>query len=363
MAMPLAFLKFLARSILNAIGGGVAGDFAVEVLPEVARDVWKRGAREGSPEEVRAGLEAVAALPPDEAARHATRIAAEVAAGRPKAVQDALAAYLTQVPASIRRSLRQPVSGFREFSLILSIQKPDDLLPLLPPRMPRFKPGDRPPGVGDWELVELLGLGGFGEVWKAQNAFFDEPVALKFCLDEQAARVLRNEAAVLRRVMKQGRHPGIVALLDTYLNGDPPCLKYEYVPGCDLAGLIAEWHQESPGRAVAEAPRVLRDLSATAGHFHRLSPPIVHRDLKPSNVLVQRVAGTVRPRVADFGIGGLAAQQALGRTWPGHTAALTAALRGACTPLYASPQQQSGHDPDPRDDVYSLGVIWYQMLT
>ncbi|MBI1917985.1 MAG: SUMF1/EgtB/PvdO family nonheme iron enzyme [Planctomycetes bacterium] len=368
MATPLAFLKFLAKAVLNAVGGGVAGDFAVEVLPEVARDVWRRGAKQGSPEAVRAEVEALAALPPDDAARHAEAVAAEVAAGRPKKVQDALAAYLTQVPASIRRSLLPPAAGFREFSLILSIKEPDDLVPLLPPRLPHFKPGDRPPGVGDWELVELLGLGGFGEVWKACNTFLDEPVALKFCLDEQAARVLRNEAAVLRRVMKQGRHPGIVALLDTYLNGDPPCLKYEYVAGGDLAGLIAEWHQESPARAVEQAPRALRDLAATAGHFHRLDPPIVHRDLKPANVLVQRAArpalagAPVRLRVADFGIGGLAARRALGRTWQGNTAAMTAALRGACTPLYASPQQQGGSDPDPRDDVYSLGVIWYQML-
>src|SRR5215470_7213603 len=303
MAMPLAFLKFLARSVLNAIGGGVAGDFAVEVLPEVARDVWKRGAREGSPEEVRAGLEAVAALPPDEAARHATRIAAEVAAGRPKAVQDALAAYLTQVPASIRRSLRQPVSGFREFSLILSIQKPDDLVPLLPPRMPRFKPGDRPPGVGDWELVELLGLGGFGEVWKARSPFLAEPVALKFCLDPQAARMLRNEAALLARVMSQGRHPGIVALLDSYLNGDPPCLKYEYVPGGDLAALVRQRHRTNPDGMIEQAPRLL------------------HRDLKPANILVQVLwKDDVALRVADFGIGGVVAQQALGRTWTGHTA-------------------------------------------
>src|SRR5438445_108001 len=157
-----------------------------------------------------------------------------------------------------------------------------------------------------------------------------------------ASRVRRNEAVVLRRVMKQGRHPGIVALLDTYLNGDPPCLKYEYIPGGDLAGLIAEWHQGSPARAVEQAPLALRDLAATAGHFHRLDPPIVHRDLKPANVLVQRAAGSVWLRVADFGIGGLAARRARGCTWQGDTSAMTAALRGACTPLYASPQQQAG---------------------
>src|SRR5206468_5302807 len=138
--------------------------------------------------------------------------------------------------------------------------------------------------------------------------------------DPQAARMLRNEASLLARVMSQGRHPGIVALLDTYLSGEPPCLKYEYVPGGDLAGLIAAWHRAALARALAEAPRLLRELAATAGHFHRLGPPIVHRDLKPANILVQhRPGGGARPRVADFGIGGLAARQMLGRTWPGHT--------------------------------------------
>src|SRR5437660_61495 len=83
---------------------------------------------------------------------------------------------------------------------------------LLPARLPHFKVGDRPAGIGDWELEELLGVGGFGEVWKARNANLPDPVALKFCLDPQAAAVLRNEAALLGRVMHQGRHPGIVRL-------------------------------------------------------------------------------------------------------------------------------------------------------
>src|SRR5947207_13745750 len=84
MATPLAFLKFVAKAVLNAVGGGVAGDFVVEVLPEVARDVWRRGANESSPEAVRAEVEALATLPRDAAARYAEAVAAEVAAGRPK---------------------------------------------------------------------------------------------------------------------------------------------------------------------------------------------------------------------------------------------------------------------------------------
>ena len=362
MAAPLSFLRFVAKAVLNAFSGGVAGDFAVEVLPEVARGVMRLYGKEQPPEALRGDLEAVAELPPDEAARAARQIARELADGHPEVVLLTLESYLSQVPASIRRS-QSCLDAPPELNISLCLRRPEDVLPFLPPRVPHFRPGDRPPGVGDWELVEMLGMGGFGEVWKARSPYLREPAALKFCLDPHAARMLRNEADLLGRVMSQGRHPGIVALLDTYLNGDPPCLKYEYVPGGDLAGLIRERHRRDPDKLVEQAPRLLADLAHTAGDFHRLDPPIVHRDLKPANILVETIWGDdVQLRVADFGIGGLVAQQALGRTWPGHTA-VTTALRGACTPLYASPQQLRGEPPDPRDDVFALGVIWYQVLT
>src|SRR5262249_29662183 len=84
-------------------------------------------------------------------------------------------------------------------------------------RRPRFRPGQKPLANVDLELVELVGVGGFGEVWKAKNPNrrHASPVALKFCLDPEAAEVLRNEVDVLDRVMSQGRHPGIVPFADT----------------------------------------------------------------------------------------------------------------------------------------------------
>ena len=240
-------------------------------------------------------------------------------------------------------------------------------MPLLPPALPRFKPGNRPPGIGDWQLVELLGVGGFGEVWKAINPRFDgmPPVALKFCLDPKAQeRLLTHEAAILNQVMRHGKHDGIVPLLHTYLSADPPCLAYEYIDGGDLAGLIQARRGGFPPQ---QAARVVQRLAEIVGFAHRLSPPVVHRDLKPANILMKsRTQGKLVFRITDFGIGGLAVQQAVSQSRRGTTSGefLTAAWRGAYTPLYASPEQMRGAGrPDPRDDVYSLGVIWYQLLT
>lgn len=364
---PFALMKCVAKAALNAVGFGVAGDLAVEVLPDVARDVWDWWGKDKKAGELHAEVKELAQLSPAEARRQAELVVAAEAGGQPQAVQKALTAYLAQVPVAIRQSQRCPAdpSG-RTLMLGLALAKPDDLLHLLPAQMPRYQPGDRPNGIGDWELEELLGVGGFGEVWRARNPHLSDPVAMKFCLDPKAAQWLRHEAALLGRVMSQGRHPGIVPLLDTYLNGDPPCLKYEYVAGGDLSGLICQWRQAPPRDHVAECTRLIRELADIVAFAHQLSPPIVHRDLKPANILLQPSGdGGVRARVADFGIGGVAVRQAREQATRGVTrgAFLATALRGACTPLYASPQQQRGEAPDPRDDVYALGVIWYQMLT
>jgi serine/threonine protein kinase len=141
---------------------------------------------------------------------------------------------------------------------------------------------------------------------------------------------------------------------------------YEFIEGCDLTGLIQEYHQKK--RLSAElATQIVHRLASIIAVAHRLNPPLVHRDLKPSNILVRRSEGNkIHLFVADFGIGGLAAKQAIQEQGVHSTMqsqSLPAAIRGAYTPLYASPQQVQGDKPDPRDDVHALGVIWYQLLT
>ncbi len=371
----MAGLKVLFRCVGQAVCNNGLKALAGLVplgagLYDIAADACRRLREAGQDEQIRALVEAAARASPEEVKQEAADVVAEVAADQPKDVQLKLMTYLAGVPAAIRQSLKRPVdpSG-KTIPPSFVLNRPEDLLALLPTHLPRFQPGDRPPGIGDWELVDLLGTGGFGEVWKARHLHFDgiAPVALKFCLDPAARdRLLKHEAVVLNQVMRQGRHTGIVPLLDASLSSDPPCLKYEYIEGGDLAGLIRDW--PSDGRPRWEtATRLVLQLAQVVGFAHRLSPPIVHRDLKPANVLLQRTpAGDFVLRVTDFGIGGVAALPALEQARQGTTTRgdlLGTALRGSHTPLYASPQQMRGEPPDPRDDVHALGVIWYQLLT
>ena len=374
----MRFLLCLARAVAKN-GFKILAD-AVPfggALYDVAADAWKDYG-EKRPEKqataasleasLAADLQALAQAPAAQVRQEVAVAVRDVVADQPPQVQRALTSYLTQVPSMIRRSLRRPADpGGTTVPANRAPRRAEDLLAFLPPRLPRFQPGDRPlPGV-NWELEELLGVGGFGEVWKAHHPDLTGiTAALKFCLDPEAGRTLRHEAAALNRVMQAGRHPGIVPLRQAYLDRDPICLEYEFVEGGDLCGLIQELHQ-SGKVAPVDVARWMLHLAATVRFAHQMKPPLVHRDLKPANILVQRGPdGSFSLRIADFGISGLAASQALdeaARTSTSRNSLLTTAVRGACTPLYASPQQMAGSPADPRDDVHALGVIWYQMLT
>ncbi|HYT94236.1 MAG TPA: Ig-like domain repeat protein, partial [Gemmataceae bacterium] len=364
MASPWRLLKYIGKAVVKAAIKAIP---LGEAVVEIASDAYEGWSKEADEQQRRAELQALAQAPIAEVNAQVAEVVEEVAADQAESVRQTITNYLTLMPPAIHRSLRRPgdPSG-KTVPPQLPLGGPGDLIPLLPPRLPRFKPGDPPIANVDWELVELLGAGGFGEVWKARNPYFNgvPPVALKFCLDTKVAGTLRHEAAVLNRVMQQGKHPGIVPLLRTYLGADPPCLEYEFVGGGDLAGLIR--NSGARGWPIRQAALVVQELAAVVAIAHHLSPAIVHRDLKPANILVQRTSdGKLLFRVADFGIGGIVAKQAIEEaTRAGTTgsAMLATALHGSYTPLYASPQQTYGGPPDPRDDVYALGVIWYQLL-
>jgi formylglycine-generating enzyme required for sulfatase activity len=368
MHTPFPLLRFIGKAALHVLGAGQSGAFAADVLPDIARDAWEGWGQDRDDAARRAELEALAQAAAGELRQAVEETVAEIAADRSDEIRQKLTAFLLQVPPTVRHALRRPAdpTGLT-MPQGLELRQAEDLLAFLPVRLPRFRPGDRPLPGADWELVELVGVGGFGEVWKARhpNLASVRPAALKFYLDPAAAKVLRSEARLLDRVMVQGRHPGLVPLLQTYLDVDTPCLEYEYVAGADLTGVITDWPRRVGPTAVQSSRLILR-LAEILSFAHQLVPPLVHRNLKPANILAQRGGnGKLVLRVADFGSGGVAASRAIRQTRRGTPAArrLVAALHGGDTPLYASPQQLRGADPDPRDDVYALGVLWYQLLT
>ncbi|MFO0881772.1 MAG: protein kinase [Gemmataceae bacterium] len=247
MPIPTPLLKCCARGLIRGAGWWVAGQIGAVLAGGVFEEIWEYWqSQTDSPARIQE-IQTLAQANPTEVRAEVSRVVSEEAGGLPEDLRLQLEVYLSQIPATIRRTLRRPSDPSGTTippGLVLS--KADDLLPFLPPRLPRFKPGDRPLAGVDWQLAELLGVGGFGEVWKATNPHFDgvPPVALKFCLDGAARDyLLRHEATVLNQVMRQGHHDGIIALRHTYLSADPPCLEYEYISGGDLAGLIQEWHR------------------------------------------------------------------------------------------------------------------------
>ncbi len=227
-----------------------------------------------------------------------------------------------------------------------------------------FDIGEPVPGLSSWRLEQRLGVGGFGEVWLARHEWKPDRRAVKFFTHPEARhRLVTHEKKVLVRVMKYaGGHPNIVPLLECNLDGATPWLMYEYVPGGTLAEAMAEWLVRPAMRRMSKAARTLLAISAALAHCHRVATPIVHRDLKPANVLRDE-AGTFR--VTDFGIGGAAvAHLAEGQTHGllTNSGRVPTLIRAAGSFGYASPQQRNGDPPTPRDDVYALGVLGYQLF-
>jgi serine/threonine protein kinase len=370
--MAFSFVRSLVKIVLrcsgDALGGGVVpiGSIAHAIYDEWRSPGQPSAMDQAPPAAEQARLRAELEQIVQDARAYRVQVdllLGELGAGQPDKVLQAARIYLQQIPGQVQRSLRRPEdpSG-RTVPATLTLRRAEDLQKLLPSRMPLFQPGANPVPGTDLVVEELLGVGGFGEVWKARHQARPHapPVALKFCVDEAAARTLRKEIELLDRISRQGRHRGIVELRYVHLESNPPCLEYEYVEGGDLAGLVKGMHKA--GQATPSiVTKLVCSLAQAVGFAHRMKPPVVHRDLKPANVLTTRVEGRVVLKVLDFGIGGLAEEFQRAESETPGTGPFTESA-GSCTPLYASPQQRRGAGPDPRDDVYALGVIWYQML-
>ncbi len=195
--------------------------------------------------------------------------------------------------------------------------------------------------LGQYQLVQELGRGGFATVYRALQPQLNRDVAIKvlhpeFIRDERALRRFKREAVAVARLT----HPNIVAVYDYGEQDGRAYLVMEYVSGSTLKARLA-----GKPMPYADALAVVRAVGSALDYAH--SKGLVHRDVKPGNVLYTEDGRIV---LSDFGIVRLADDDS----------SLTRGVIG--TPQYMSPEQALGHEVDGRSDLYSLGIVLFELL-
>jgi serine/threonine-protein kinase len=194
-----------------------------------------------------------------------------------------------------------------------------------------------------YQLLELVGSGGMAVVYRGVDLMLQRQVAIKILREGYA-----SDPSFLTRFQREAQaaarlhHPNIVTVYDVGQDGDCNYIVMEYVDGQDLKTLIRREERLGVDRALDVAIQIC----AGAGHAHRAG--VIHCDIKPQNVLLTREGVA---KVTDFGIS--RALSELG---------LTEAETVWGSPLYFSPEQAAGEPPSPASDVYSIGIILYEML-
>jgi dienelactone hydrolase/tRNA A-37 threonylcarbamoyl transferase component Bud32 len=258
-----------------------------------------------------------------------------------------------------------------------------DLLSVLPPQPTASAPTSTPPSSPTepasawvpapdrlvpgtkWTLERKLGEGGFGEVWLARHATIRDRRVFKFCVDPDRIRTLKRELTLFRVLQeKVGHHPHIVRLLDVHFENPPVYLEMDYVEGQDLK---TWWNQQSGAAGVPLATR-LEIVAQTADALEVAhAAGVIHRDVKPGNILIAHgtAAGAVpTAKLADFGVGQVLSAEALaGVTKSGFTESviISSSSSQSGTQLYMAPSLLAGEVASPTTDLYSLGVVLFQL--
>ncbi len=195
---------------------------------------------------------------------------------------------------------------------------------------------------GRYRIIALLGKGGMGEVYRADDLTLGQPVALKF-LPEEASRDegllerFRNEVRIARRVS----HPNVCRVYDVGEVDDHTFFTMEYVDGEDLASLLRRIGRLPQDKAID----IARQLCAGLAAAH--AKGVLHRDLKPANIMLD---GRGQVVMTDFGLAGLSDE-------------IRAADIRSGTPAYMAPEQLSGKEVTAQSDIYALGLVLYEVFT
>lgn len=208
----------------------------------------------------------------------------------------------------------------------------------------KTRPSYKPEYIGRYQVMRLLGDGGFGRVWLANDGRLTRNVAIKIPHRHRALQQKDIEGYLTEaRILSSLQHQSIVSVFDCGKTDDG--LWYvvsQYIDGCDLANKV----KRTPFTVTASADLVVA-LAEALDHAH--SKGVVHRDVKPANILIDTLG---RPYLADFGIALREADYGTGYTMLGTLA-------------YMSPEQirGEGHLVDGRSDIFSLGIVFYELLT
>jgi len=221
------------------------------------------------------------------------------------------------------------------------------------------------PTARGWVLREKIGEGGFGEVWRAQHKTLKEHRVFKFCFHADRARSLKREVALFRLLReKVGEHPNIVRIHDVYFDDPPYYIVMEHIQATDLL----KWCKEKGG--VENVPyetriKIVTEVADALQAAHEAG--VIHRDVKPSNILI---AGGEEPDevkiwLTDFGIGEVLPGQDYGHL---ITSGLTdIGLQSELssrtgTRVYMAPEILAGRSSSIKSDIFSLGVVLFQLV-